>query len=67
VERRGEAAGGVQCKEGTGLLPIVHRTKVNATAANLIERVLPPQGGLRQWVTSRSRGGGAWRTTEHCS
>jgi hypothetical protein len=23
---------------------------MNATAANLIERVLPPQSGLRQWV-----------------
>jgi len=25
---------------------------MNATAANLIERVLPPQTGLRQWVLS---------------
>ncbi len=23
---------------------------MSATAANLIERVLPPQSGLRQWV-----------------
>ena len=23
---------------------------MNTTAANLIERVLPPQSGLRQWV-----------------
>ncbi len=24
--------------------------RMNATAADLIERVLPPQSGLRQWV-----------------
>ncbi|HEX9810115.1 MAG TPA: transposase, partial [Alphaproteobacteria bacterium] len=37
------------CK-GRGFCPACTGRRMNATAANLIERVLPPQSGLRQWV-----------------
>jgi Transposase zinc-binding domain len=37
------------CK-GRGFCPSCTGRRMNATAANLIERVLPPQSGLRQWV-----------------
>lgn len=37
------------CK-GRGFCPSCMGRRMNATAANLIERVLPPQTGLRQWV-----------------
>jgi Putative transposase len=36
--------------QGPWLLPVLTGRRMNATAANLIERVLPPQSGLRQWV-----------------
>jgi len=36
------------CK-GRGFCPSCTGRRMNATAANLIERVLPPQSGLRQW------------------
>jgi hypothetical protein len=35
---------------GRGFCPSCTGRRMNATAANLIERVLPPQSGLRQWV-----------------
>ena len=37
------------CK-GRGFCPSCTGRRMNATAANLIERVLPPESGLRQWV-----------------
>jgi hypothetical protein len=37
------------CK-GRGLCPSCLGRRMNATAADLMERVLPPQSGLRQWV-----------------
>jgi putative transposase/transposase-like zinc-binding protein len=37
------------CK-GRGFCPSCTGRRMNATAANLMERVLPPQSGLRQWV-----------------
>jgi len=37
------------CK-GRGFCPSCMGRRMSATAANLIERVLPPQSGLRQWV-----------------
>jgi hypothetical protein len=37
------------CK-GRGFCPSCMGRQMSATAANLIERVLPPQSGLRQWV-----------------
>jgi hypothetical protein len=37
------------CK-GRGSCPSCTGRRMNATSANLIERVLPPQSGLRQWV-----------------
>lgn len=37
------------CK-GRGFCPSCTGRRMNATAANLIERVLPRQSGLRQWV-----------------
>ena len=37
------------CK-GRGFCPSCMGRRMNVTAANLIERVLPPQTGLRQWV-----------------
>ena len=37
------------CK-GRGFCPSCTCRRMNATAANLIERVLPPESGLRQWV-----------------
>ena len=37
------------CK-GRGFCPSCGGRRMSATAANLIERVLPPQTGLRQWV-----------------
>jgi hypothetical protein len=37
------------CK-GRGFCPSCTGRRMNATAANLIERVLPPQSGLRHWV-----------------
>ena len=37
------------CK-GRGFCPSCMGRRMGATAANLIERVLPPQSGLRQWV-----------------
>jgi hypothetical protein len=45
---RGEPGGGVQLQGG--FWPVVQGRRMSATAANLIERVLPPQRGLRQWV-----------------
>ena len=35
-----------------GFCPSCTGRRMNATAANLLERVLPPQSGLRQWVLS---------------
>ena len=35
---------------GWGFSPSCTGRGMNATAANLLERVLPPQSGLRQWV-----------------
>jgi hypothetical protein len=37
------------CK-GRGFCPSCLGRRMNATSANLIERVLPPRTGLRQWV-----------------
>jgi hypothetical protein len=37
------------CK-GRGFCPSCTGRRMNATAANLVERVLPPESGLRQWV-----------------
>jgi Transposase zinc-binding domain len=37
------------CK-GRGFCPSCTGRRMNATAANRIERALPPQSGLRQWV-----------------
>ena len=37
------------CK-GRGFCPSCMGRRMNATAADLIERVLPPESGLRQWV-----------------
>ncbi len=37
------------CK-GRGFCPSCTGRRMNATAANLMERVLPPESGLRQWV-----------------
>ena len=37
------------CK-GRGFCPSCLGRRMNATAADLMERVLPPQSGLRQWV-----------------
>jgi Putative transposase/Transposase zinc-binding domain len=37
------------CK-GRGFCPSCMGRRMNATAANLVERVLPSQAGLRQWV-----------------
>jgi hypothetical protein len=35
---------------GRGFCPSCTGRRMNATAANLMERVLPPESGLRQWV-----------------
>jgi hypothetical protein len=35
---------------GRGFCPSCTGRRMNATAAHLIERVLPPESGLRQWV-----------------
>ena len=37
------------CK-GRGFCPSCTGRRMNAMAANLMERVLPPESGLRQWV-----------------
>ena len=41
-----------EASHSRGFCPSCTGRRMNATAANLIERVLPPQSGLRQWVLS---------------
>ncbi|HEY5908667.1 MAG TPA: hypothetical protein VIZ31_11535, partial [Vicinamibacteria bacterium] len=36
--------------QGRGFCPSCLGRRLNATAVDLVERVVPPQSGLRQWV-----------------
>jgi hypothetical protein len=47
------------CK-GRGFCPSCTGRRMNAKAANLVERVLPSQSGLRQWAPSVRLGRAPW-------
>ncbi len=51
------------CK-GRGFCPSCTGRRMNATSANLIERVLPPQTSLRQWVLTNESDGRSHRTSQ---